>query len=204
MPDKSWELWVDTPVYMLSIDDIWPDGDAPENPTAEDVIEAMREYGSPRTVACEWDLLDELTIHVGSKHWTAAEISRLRAEKDAEIKRLILRDKMRDDGERHLLAEIEARDARIRELEEALRRERGEGGQYLGAHLDYANRQLAECEKRIRQLGDALRRLYDEVSSGWNDEDIRDESSYAQQSGLVRARTLYAARRALGEQEVEA
>ena len=27
---------------MLSIADVWPNGDAPENPTAEDVVAAMR------------------------------------------------------------------------------------------------------------------------------------------------------------------
>lgn len=40
---------------------------------------------------------------------------------EKRIAELELRDKMRDDGERHLLGEVEARDAHIQKLEEALR-----------------------------------------------------------------------------------
>lgn len=53
------------PEVELSLREIWPDGDAPENPTAEDVIEAMRGsdgVGHPMTVSSGWRLIDTLYI----------------------------------------------------------------------------------------------------------------------------------------------
>lgn len=50
----------------------------------------------------------------------AAHIGCIR-DLEARIEQLEIRQKMRDDGEHSLMAEIEARDARIAELEEALR-----------------------------------------------------------------------------------
>ena len=47
----------------LAVEDIWPDGDAPENPTTADVIEAMKKEAgtlgfrsAPRHVAERWNL----------------------------------------------------------------------------------------------------------------------------------------------------
>lgn len=40
----------------LSPRDIWPDGDAPENPTVDDVIAQMRKEGSLWSLARNWNL----------------------------------------------------------------------------------------------------------------------------------------------------
>lgn len=45
----------------LTVEEVWPDGDAPENPTAEDVATAMRSSRGP--VLSDWNLLpDEVEI----------------------------------------------------------------------------------------------------------------------------------------------
>jgi len=49
------------PDVSLSIEDIWPDGDAPVNPTARDVVERMG-GSSVGAVIRDWNLVDE--IHV--------------------------------------------------------------------------------------------------------------------------------------------
>lgn len=42
MSDKQFTVKIEYETIM-SIGEIWPDGDAPENPTAQDVIKAMQE-----------------------------------------------------------------------------------------------------------------------------------------------------------------
>ena len=39
--DKVFSVRIDGD-YTLSVDDVWPDGDAPKNPTTEDVIAVMK------------------------------------------------------------------------------------------------------------------------------------------------------------------
>lgn len=53
------------PEVTLDIDQIWPDGDAPENPTAADVVKQMQEStGSVYRVLSEWALEpNEITVH---------------------------------------------------------------------------------------------------------------------------------------------
>lgn len=41
---------------VLSEDEIWPDDDAPINPSANDVKDLIEEYGSPDAVLKEWNL----------------------------------------------------------------------------------------------------------------------------------------------------
>ncbi len=50
----------------LSIEDIWPDGDAPENPTAADVKTFMESCGTKRWVLDDWGLLDDVTVNAYS------------------------------------------------------------------------------------------------------------------------------------------
>lgn len=52
------------PEVTLGLDEIWPDGDAPEYPSPEDVIEAMKatEYAHPMAVTSAWRLIDTLYI----------------------------------------------------------------------------------------------------------------------------------------------
>jgi hypothetical protein len=55
---------VTTGTMELSVADIWPDGGAPEDPTAADVVATMREYGTVKRVVDEWWLDGDLTISV--------------------------------------------------------------------------------------------------------------------------------------------
>lgn len=45
--------------WTLDTEDIWPDGDAPENPTAEDVRRVIMECGGIVRVMREWELVGE-------------------------------------------------------------------------------------------------------------------------------------------------
>lgn len=45
--------------WTLDTEDIWPDGDAPENPTAEDVRRVIRECGGIVRVMREWELVGD-------------------------------------------------------------------------------------------------------------------------------------------------
>jgi hypothetical protein len=42
----------------LSAKEVWPDGDAPENPTAQDVADKMVASGGTNHVIKEWNLQD--------------------------------------------------------------------------------------------------------------------------------------------------
>lgn len=53
---------VSFPSVTLSIDEVWPDGGAPENPTAEDVAARMQEDGGFHRVVRDWNLLSELDV----------------------------------------------------------------------------------------------------------------------------------------------
>ena len=62
----TFSVWVEGPTFELTIEEVWPDGDAPENPTDQDVVEAMKNYGSPGMVIRDWALDDGLKICVNS------------------------------------------------------------------------------------------------------------------------------------------
>jgi len=48
----------------LTPDEVWPDGDAPENPTVEDVKTAMLKSGSLYCLARDWDMqLEEVEVY---------------------------------------------------------------------------------------------------------------------------------------------
>lgn len=47
----------------LTVDEVWPDGDAPENPTTDDVLKAMLKAGSLRRLVNEWMLdIEEVEV----------------------------------------------------------------------------------------------------------------------------------------------
>lgn len=48
----------------LSVDEIWPDGDAPENPTADDVRCVIAEEGGFGRVLGDWSLEDAFDFDV--------------------------------------------------------------------------------------------------------------------------------------------
>jgi hypothetical protein len=54
----------------LSTSEIWPDGNAPENPTVEDVLKVLREHGSVTTVIGDWGFSPEWRVYKmqGSVH----------------------------------------------------------------------------------------------------------------------------------------
>lgn len=58
----------------LAIEDIWPDGDAPEEITPEVVAELMRQAGSKMNVLREWALTSELVVRVACDHSHAVEV----------------------------------------------------------------------------------------------------------------------------------
>lgn len=43
---------------VLSVDDIWPDGDAPENPTVADVEKVIDACGGWQRIVSDWNLDD--------------------------------------------------------------------------------------------------------------------------------------------------
>lgn len=55
-PAKSFQFEFDGDHY-LTIEQIWPDGDAPENPTVDDVIAVLQKScGSVSRVIGDWEL----------------------------------------------------------------------------------------------------------------------------------------------------
>lgn len=49
--------------YDLSVEDVWPDGDAPENPTTADVLTAMRKSGSLSRLISDWNMeIEEIEV----------------------------------------------------------------------------------------------------------------------------------------------
>lgn len=48
----------------LSVDAIWPDGNAPENPTAEDVRDLILESGSLSRWLSDWNMDYGMRVHV--------------------------------------------------------------------------------------------------------------------------------------------
>jgi len=59
---ENFTVHLEGPSFELELDEIWPDGDAPEDPTAEDVVEVMRDYGS--SLIRDWSLDDGLEIYI--------------------------------------------------------------------------------------------------------------------------------------------
>ncbi len=48
----------------LSIEELWPDGDAPENPTEEDVLELIEDCGGPEAILRDWSMDEMLALDV--------------------------------------------------------------------------------------------------------------------------------------------
>lgn len=46
----------------LTVEEVWPDGDAPENPTVGDVAKRIRNYGSPDRVIRDWNLPTTISV----------------------------------------------------------------------------------------------------------------------------------------------
>lgn len=48
----------------LSLEDLWPDDDPPNNPTAEDVAKLIENYVDISDFISDWNLGDSLTVSV--------------------------------------------------------------------------------------------------------------------------------------------
>ncbi len=59
---KTFSIHLEGPSFELEISEVWPDGDAPDNPTAEDVAKTMREYGY--NLIRDWGLDDGLEVYI--------------------------------------------------------------------------------------------------------------------------------------------
>lgn len=56
--------------YALTVDDVWPDGDAPGNPTSGNVRELLRAGGDKFRVLSDWGM-DDFDVDVdGERVWT--------------------------------------------------------------------------------------------------------------------------------------
>ena len=60
---KKFEIQLDLDL-TLSVEDIWPDGNAPEYPTIEDVRNLIEEEGGIEEVLREWNLLYGVTYSI--------------------------------------------------------------------------------------------------------------------------------------------
>jgi hypothetical protein len=58
---KRFELTVEGSV-VLELDEIWPDGDAPENPTAADAQRVIDADGGLSRVLLDWSLEDDFEL----------------------------------------------------------------------------------------------------------------------------------------------
>lgn len=76
MSDEPWTfISIDLGTAEMSREEMWPDGDAPENPTAEDVADVIRRCGGLRSVVSDWDLLYDARVTVRSNPGGGAETS---------------------------------------------------------------------------------------------------------------------------------
>jgi hypothetical protein len=48
----------------LDVDQIWPDGDAPQDPTVKDVLKVIDRCGGKAKIIDDWSLIDDLTLEV--------------------------------------------------------------------------------------------------------------------------------------------
>ena len=56
--------------FWLTLAEIWPDGDAPEDPVAVDVKAVMEACGSKSSVLRDWELAHDLEVDVeGVRVW---------------------------------------------------------------------------------------------------------------------------------------
>jgi hypothetical protein len=61
--ERTFDVWFNGQV-SLTVDEVWPDGDAPEYPQAADVIEEMKKTGSISALLGDWGLTPSLEVFV--------------------------------------------------------------------------------------------------------------------------------------------
>ena len=55
--------------WVLDEREIWPDGDAPESPTVNDVLEVVRLYGPLTHFISDWNLYPVLSVDGTEVSW---------------------------------------------------------------------------------------------------------------------------------------
>ncbi|RKZ99308.1 MAG: hypothetical protein DRQ42_08030 [Gammaproteobacteria bacterium] len=63
MSDERFNLEITSGHIVLTADQIWPDGDGPDNPTAEDVLARIEADGGALTVLDGWFLDDNMMVY---------------------------------------------------------------------------------------------------------------------------------------------
>lgn len=58
---KQFRFYIEKTI-LLNEDEIWPDGDGPENPTTEDVWEEVRKEGGTAKILDNWNLINNLDL----------------------------------------------------------------------------------------------------------------------------------------------
>lgn len=51
----------------LTLDELWPDGDAPDNPTVDDVIAIVERTPSLHRMLNDWNLMDLLELSIDGR-----------------------------------------------------------------------------------------------------------------------------------------
>ena len=67
MKVKTFEFTV-TGFTVLEVSEIWPDGDAPEDPTVEDVLAMISKFGGSENFISECGLANGLTLTVDGEY----------------------------------------------------------------------------------------------------------------------------------------
>lgn len=62
-PNRKFTIAI-TGSVTLSKKDVWPDGDAPESPTTEDVLGVLQESGRIGEVLLDWNMEEEFDWEV--------------------------------------------------------------------------------------------------------------------------------------------
>jgi len=74
MSDEMFEVLIDG-TFTLSVEDVWPDGNAPANPTAVDVAIEMRKEDNVLRLIREWNLHPVVRVQErGNRNVRAVEV----------------------------------------------------------------------------------------------------------------------------------
>ena len=53
-------------IVNITVDEVWPDGDAPTNPTAADVVAVLERGSGKWHTLNEWNLTDDIEVSVAT------------------------------------------------------------------------------------------------------------------------------------------
>ena len=61
MKEKQFEISFNIG-HIFTIGELWPDGDAPENPTTQDVLDLIKKDGGPNRIISDWNFDVECNV----------------------------------------------------------------------------------------------------------------------------------------------